>query len=604
MIDALLSYYDAELRYLRDLAGEFADAYPNVAGRLRLSKDQAEDPHVARLLEGFAFLTARVRMKLDDMFPELSEAVLNALYPHLARPFPSVMMAEFPPAEDLSGPARIPAGQGLITQPADGEPCRFRTAYEVALWPLRLTAAELARRPFPAPDNPHAPKARACLKLDLEVTAPDTPLSALGLDELRFHITAEPRLAHQIYEAVDAGLLGMALRLGPEDSSPIFLPPSKLSPVGFDRSDSLVPLQAHASQVYALITEFFAFPDKFMAFDLKGLEAKTLLAEGGRLEVFLYLEDAPQALERAVTREVVRLFCAPAVNLFPQAAEPIRLDPFEAEYRVCPDARRESVVEVYQVETVTVAEPSGRIKTYRPFFAMAPGAAKPEGAWRAARRPSPYKGGGDDVYLSLAHAEASDSVASGAVASLDLLCTNRNHAGKLPFGGGQPRLTFAEACAGAGRPRALTPPSRPLRPPADGDLAWRLITQLSLNHLSITQGAQGALALKEIVSAYDLRRSKETLAQIDLVTAIDSRPATARAPGRFGLALCSGLDIALSLSTERFSGSGGYLLAAVLERFFANYCAVNSFTRLEARLTEGRGVLRRWPPRAGEQALV
>src|SRR3984957_1691670 len=159
MSESLLPYYNRELAAIRSLAAEFALAHPKVAGRLRLSPDSVDDPHVARLLEGVAFLGARVQHRLDDEFPELTDALLGVLYPHYLAPFPSCAIVQFECQPDLGGPLRLPAGMSMETEPVRGEACRFRTAWEQTIWPIEIEAVRLSGLPFVAPTNPRAAQA-------------------------------------------------------------------------------------------------------------------------------------------------------------------------------------------------------------------------------------------------------------------------------------------------------------------------------------------------------------------------------------------------------------------------------------------------------------
>ncbi len=233
MSDALLPYYDRELNAIRALAAEFAEANPKIAGRLRLSADAVDDPHVARLLEGVAFLAARVHHRLDDEFPELTDALLGVLYPHYLAPVPSCAIAQFTCLPELQVPARIPPGLPLDTEPVRGETCRFRTAYPVTLWPIEIESVRLSGLPLAAPANPRAVGAVGVLRIGLKCASAEASFTQLGVDRLRFFLRAAANISLPLFELLCRHAVGIALADGPNDPAPVLVPPTAIEPVGF-----------------------------------------------------------------------------------------------------------------------------------------------------------------------------------------------------------------------------------------------------------------------------------------------------------------------------------------------------------------------------------
>jgi type VI secretion system protein ImpG len=618
MTDDLLPHYDAELTFIRRMAAEFADAHPKIAGRLRLSADAVDDPHVARLIESFAFLTARIRHKLEDEFPELTDALLGTLYPHYLAPIPSMAILQLACQPDLGKPCIVPVGAELQSEPVDGERCRFRTTYPVTLWPILLETASLAGRPIAAPPNPRAAGAAACLRLSLKCCAPGMTFDKLGIDRLRFFLRGQPQLVFPLYELLLNNTVSVALADSPVDPAPIILPARAVRPVGFEADEGLLPYPARSFIGYRLLTEFFAFPEKFLFFDVEGLEAKTLAAAGEKLEIFLYLDRSPGELA-AVMAENFALGCTPIVNLFRQRAEPIRLTHAQTEYRVVPDARRPATTEIYSIDGVSAVAPSGETAVYAPFFSVRhAGAGGDRLFWHATRRRAAARdadvewrrgdarraGEGTDLHLTLVDLDFDPQAPANWVASIDTTCFNRNLPASLPYGGGHPRFEFIDGVVGIGDVACLTAPTATLRPSLGPGNRWRLISHLTLNHLSLLDTEEGAEPLREILRLYDFRNSSETRASIDSVLSVRSARGAARAPGRDMGAFCRGLDVTIEFDGERFSTSGLFLLASVLDRFLALYCSVNSFSRLTARVKGRSGVLRTWPPRAGDRVLL
>ena len=571
MSDELLPYYDRELNALRRLAGEFATAHPKIAGRLRLASDVVDDPHVARLLEGVAFLAARVHHRLDDEFPELTDALLGVLYPHYLAPVPSAAIMQFQSDPDLALPLKLPAGIALETEAVHGEPCRFRTSWPITLWPIEIEAVRLSGLPLAAPANPLATGAVSVLRIALKCRLADIDFARLGIDRLRFFIRGAHNVALPLYELLCAHAVAVSFADAPNDAAPVVLPGAAIEPVGFAAEEALLPWPARSFAGFRLLTEYFAFPEKFLFVDFAQLDSKTMLSGGQRLEIFVYFDRALPELERSITADTLALGCSPMINLFPQRCEPIPLTHTDTEYRVVPDARRPAAMEIWQIERVRETRPDGSTRPWRPFYRMTaadPDGQMPGGFYHVARRLTAEPLSGSEVYLAPHDPEFDPDAAAGAVLSTDALCTNRDLPAGLPFGGGHPELRPVEATAGIAQVLCLTAPTAPLRPPLREHRFWRLVSHLSLGHLSVVGGSEGAAALREVLRLYDLRDSPETRDAIAALLGVSAAPGTARVPGRAG-AFCRGLDVTLEFDPAPWQSGGLYLLAAVLDRFLA-----------------------------------
>jgi type VI secretion system protein ImpG len=607
MSDALLPYYDRELNALRRLTAEFAAAHPKIAGRLRLTADTVDDPHVARLLEGVAFLAARVHHRLDDEFPELTDALLGVLYPHYLAPFPSSAIIQFAPQPDLMAPHRLAPGLALEAEPVRGEACRFRTAWPVTLWPIEVENVRLSGLPLAAPANPLAAGAAAVLRITLKCTAADCTFTRLGVDRLRFFLRGAANVTLPLYELLCAHAVSVAYADDASDPAPVILPPTAIEPAGFAPEEALLPWPARSFAGFRLLSEYFAIPEKFLFIDFDRIDAKTLLSSGERLEIFVYLNRTAPELERSVNAAVLALGCTPIVNLFPQRCEPIQLTDTEIEYRVVPDARRPAAMEVWQVDAVRETRSDGSARPWRPFYRLTHGDAESDragGFYLPVRRQTAAPLTGSEIYIAPHDPDFDPDGPSGAVLSVDALCFNRDLPADLPFGGGHPELRLMEPSAGVTRILCLTAPTQALRPPLREQRFWRLVSHLSLGHLSVAGGADGAIALREVLRLYDLRDSAETRAAIEALTAVTSAPGSARAPGGRGGAFCRGLDVTLEFDPNVWQTSGLYLLASVLDRFLALHATINSFVRTRAVLRGRPDRGRAWPARAGMRALL
>lgn len=608
MSDALLPYYNRELDAIRRLAAEFARAHPKIAARLRLSPDSVDDPHVARLLEGVAFLAARVHHRLDDEFPELTDTLLEVLYPHYLAPFPSCFIARFAPQAGLQNPAHLPAGLNLDTEPVRGERCRYRSAYPVTVLPVEIEAARLSGLPILAPANPLAGRAVACLRLTLKGLTPEVTFTRLGVERLRLFLRGA--VAPALHELLCAHAISVGYADGPNDPKPVLLGPEAIEPVGFAPEEALLPYPARAFAGFRLLSEYFAFPEKFLFLDLARLEAKTLLGAGNRLEVFVWLARAVPELERAVDAESFALGCTPVVNLFAQRCEPIRLDDTAIEYRIVPDARRPLATEIWSVTRVREPLPDGGTRPWRPFHRLThadPEPGTPGGAYALTRRAANPPDAGTEVYLAPHDPDLAPRRAKEAVLSVDALCLSRDLPTDLPFGGGRPQLKLVEGASAVSAVQAMTAPTPTLRRRLADRTAWHLVSQLSLGHLSVVGGAEGAAALREVLRLHDLRDSPETRAAIASLLEVAAEPGTARLPaGPRGLggSFCRGLDVTLTFDQRGWQTGGLYLLASVLDRFLALHASVNSFARTKVVLRGAPGLAARWPARAGWRVLL
>lgn len=610
MSDALLPYYDRELDALRRLGAEFAEAHPSKAGRLRLSADAVDDPHVARLLEGVAFLAARVHHRLDDEFPELTDALLAVLYPHYLAPIPSVAIARFAADPGLAASAHLPSGLEVDSEPVRGETCRFRTAYPLTLWPVEIEAVRLSGLPLAAPPNPAASGAVACLRISLRCAEPSMTFARLGLDRLRVFLRGAG--APALYELLLAHSVSVALADGPNDPRPVILPPDVLQSVGFAPDETLLPWPARSFSGFRLLTEYFAAPEKFLFLDVLRLDAKTWLAASSQMDIYVYLNRAKPVLERSVDASSLALGCTPLINLFAQPCESIQLDHTATEYRIVPDARRPQAIEVWSVERVRESRTDGSFRPWRPFHRLTHGTAADgeeegmlaAGYYGTVRRQAGGRASGTEVYFAPHDPEFDPRRAVDATLSVDALCFNRDLPAALPFGGGHPYLNLVEGAAAVAGVTCLTAPTPTLRLPLRERGFWRLISHLSLGHLSVVGGPEGAAALREVLRLYDLRDSAEARAAIAALVAVSSAPGVARVPGVRAGAFCRGIDVTLTFDEAAWNTGGLYLLAAVLDRFLALHATINSFVRTRAVLRGRTGVAAAWPARAGARVLL
>ncbi|HZQ51738.1 MAG TPA: type VI secretion system baseplate subunit TssF [Bryobacteraceae bacterium] len=611
MRDELLEYYESELTFLRQMGAEFAGNYPKVAGRLLLDPNTCEDPHVERLLEAFAFLSARIHLKLDDDFPEITESLLNVLYPHFLQPVPSMSVAEFnadPEQGKLTTSLRVPRHALLYSRSVEGVACKFRTCYETTIVPLRVAQARW-RAPDLLTPALKAPDAAAACSLEL-ACFPDVQFKSLGLSSLRFYLNGEGNLIYTLYELLFNNCIRIVLR-DPDDlrKAPVELPAGSLRAVGFREDEAILPFARRSFSGYRLLQEYFSFPEKFLFMELGNLELLKAAGFKTRAEIVLLISsyermDRQQGLELNVSEKTFRLGCTPVVNLFPQTAEPILLDQTRFEYPIIPDVRRRNAMEVFSIDDVMAASPDRReVVHYEPFYSSHHGrAAKNQMFWHATRRQSTRQDdSGTEMYISIVDMSGRPAKTGNETLTMRCTCSNRDLPSRLPFGNEMGDFEL-EGGSPVKRIVSLRKPTATLRPPPRKSLHWRLISHLSLNYLSIVE--QGRGALQEILRLYNFTDSTSLERQISGITSLTSRRHFARVVSEHGISFARGIYVEMEFDEEMFVGSGVFLFASVLEYFLGLYTSLNSFSQLAARTKQRKEVLRVWRPRAGQKILL
>lgn len=607
MTDELLPYYNRELTYLRQAGQRFSKEHPKIAGRLRLGADAAEDPHVERLIEAVAFLNARVQHRLDDEFPEISEALLGMLNPQALAPVPSMAIARFEAAEDATSRYVLERYSELETERVAGQPCVYRTAFETDVWPVDIVDATISPTPFDSPPSDSARQAAACLRLKL-ATREGASFPELDLRRLRIHLRGLPQQVYPLYESLLNDVIGISVGKSAVDKAAVELDPKRLQPVGFGADEAILQSDERASPGFRLLSEFLAFPQKFLFVDLDGLEAAHEIVDD-TLEVFIYLSRLPQDLDRFVSAETFGLNCCPLVNLFECRAEPIRVDHSGFEARIVPDARKPLAMEVHSIDRVTSVDENGESEDLRPFYGIDHG---PEGdaapvLWQASRRPTTgldnEEDFGSEVFLQVIDLDFKAADLAGSTITVETTCTNRDLPAKLPFGAGHPYLSLVAGGA-VSEIECLSAPTRPRRPSLDGGTRWKLLSHLALNHLTLSTGGGNVEALRELLRLQDSQGSPETQRLVEAILSLECAPTVTRISVDGQPAHCRGLEVVLTLDETKFSGSGLFLFASILERFFGLYTTVNSFIQMKLRTNMRDGIVKAWPPRTGSKALL
>jgi type VI secretion system protein ImpG len=618
----LLGYYNQELRYLREMGAEFAHEFPKIASRLGMEGLEVADPYVERLLEGAAFLAARVQLKLDAEYPQLAQRLLEMVYPNFLAPVPSMAVLQFVPADDpgLVAGHTIARGSALHAAPTalSDTRCEFRCAQPVTLTPLKIIAAEcFVGAPEQASLGAAALRERPRGGVRLRLGLPSgVPFSALTIDRLPLYLAGAPDVAMRLHElllSACVGVLAGAPGLGAERR---VLAPGAVQPLGYDDAEAMLPVTHRGLAGTRLLQEYFAFPQRFLFVEVQGLRAAFAACDRSEFELVFLLSRPPAGLEGVVDASAFALHCTPAINLFERRTDRAHLDDERTEFHVVALRTAPLDYEVFDLHEVRGWGDDGSEVEFRPLFDAPQGAApgttaffstrrEPRLITQKDRREGPRSGYiGSEVFVSLV--DPQEAPYADAISQLSVLarCTNRDLPMFVPLGGTQGDFTLADG-APVQSIRALAGPSRPHSALREGPIAWRLLNLLSLNYLSLQDSGpdEGARMLRELVGLFAHAADAGSKRQVEGLRQVAVKPVVRRHPIPGPIAFGRGLDIRLTVDELAFEGGSAFLFAAALHRYLARHASMNSFVQTTlASLT--RGEIARWGPLGGARPVA
>lgn len=596
-LDPFSDYYQRELDYLRNAGRKFAKEYPKVAKRLDFSDVESSDPHVERLLESFAFLSARLQRTIDDDFPRITSALIGMIYPQLQEPIPSLAIAHFktsPTVGKLTSVFTIPRGTLLHVRDAQETPCYFQTCYPVEIAPVKITMVDVV-----SSDVDELRERTPSLQMyRLRIESYAGTFGEMNLQKLRFHIAGNRLLQHVIYESLFSAVGGPILKT---DKGFITLSDDALQEVGFHFDERLSPLVKHTYPGHRLIQEYFSFPDKFLFFDLMNLGA---IKDCMSFDLYLPINKNTTMKSSDLSLRNFVLGCAPMINLFSKVSEPLRLDQRSNEYRIVADHRREKTTEIHSIQAVHAAlEDVENPQTIFPYFSFDKHAPNQNqnAFWHARRVPTINQtADGTDMLLSFVDLNFNPALPASHVIYAHLMCTNRNFAHLVPAGASlqsDMALPVSEIVC-------LDRPTAQIYPPLEAKSQWQLIANLSLNQLSLSNADLSLSALKDILHTYAESLALEDHAEIDALVKLSTESVTRRILKDSWRGFVRGTKITLTFGNLQKKQTNAFLFSSVLSHFFSLYTAVNSFTELEIFKTHQNGYWKKWKPLAGSQELL
>jgi type VI secretion system protein ImpG len=644
MNQRLLYHYNTELAHFRQASAEFARRHPKIAGRLALDpngKEICPDPFVERLLEGVAFLTARIQLKFEAEFPRLSQSILETILPHYVAPTPSMLIARFEP--ELNDPALadgflLPRGTTLRGELTRGvsTPCEYRTAHDVHLWPLEIKEASYLTLQLGQLGLPAGHKVKSALRLRFHLTA-GLRAQALKLDTLPIYLHGSAsEISHRLYEDIFAHLSAAFLQTGNRPSvKTALLPAPAIRPVGFSSREALLPPASRSFEGYRLLSEYYRMPERFLFFEVQGLRDILKRWDTETFDLILAFDEVDTSLENRVDHTAFELFCTPAINLFPKRLDRVQITDRFPEYHVVPDKTRPLDYEIHSLLSVEgVGETQGDTQPFTPFYFSYDRDLSAQAYYTLYRRQralseretlngpvSKYLG--SDAYLSLVDAQHAPFSPKLQQLSISALCSNRHLPLQMPIDTGRTDFNL-DVNAPVLATRCITGPTPPGASVTEGEISWRVISHLSLNYLSLlnnekeergsaagleesglaVSAVQGdrAAALREILALYAERSNESLRRQLQGLRSVSSEAVYRRVQTGGPIGFGRGLQISVECQEGEFTGAGVFLFGAVLEQFFSKYVSINSFT--EMILLCERGLVKQWPAQPGRRPVL
>ncbi|MEM7440310.1 MAG: type VI secretion system baseplate subunit TssF [Pseudomonadota bacterium] len=621
----LLKHYETELGFIREMGAEFAEAYPKIASRLGMDGIEIDDPYVERLVESYAFLTSRIQLELEMRYPQFTQHMLEIIYPHYLAPVPAMTIAQFVPEAGLDKVYTVERGTRMRTPLYEGDQtaCEFRTSQDVDLWPLEISEAQYfaSRGEVVAAGFGDGNSARAAVRLRLKGPS-GMKFNKLNLSHLDLFLPGQDQAPWALYEHLMADSIGILGRSVNRRDDWLERPAAaRVTPRGFDAEDALLPFPGQSFDGYRLLQEFFALPQRFFFARLEGLAPIMARADqNNEVDIYILLKDARPELQQSISTDNFALYCTPVINLQQVRCDRVQVQRKDADHFVVVDRTAPMDYEIYAIESVegiTAGEEDD--VAFRPFYAADDFTAAGEShdAYYAVRRRmrqrserQKLKGTrtsylGTDVFLSLVDRTEAPYPQELEQLAVKALVTNRDLPMLVQTKGG---LDDFEPASG-GPIKGIKSMARLSAPKpsmaVDGSAAWRLISHLSLNYLSIDDAdrGEGASAIKELLGIYTPKGERTLQKQLEGIVSVETRQIVRRMSDEVLSTAVRGLEVTVTFDESYFEGTGVYLLGAVLEAFFAKYVSLNSFTETVIRSTD-RGEIARWKPRSGRRRTI
>ncbi|MDC9590240.1 type VI secretion system baseplate subunit TssF [Xenorhabdus sp. XENO-10] len=624
MDSKLLEYYNRELVYLREMGKEFAERYPKIANRLGMHGIEVTDPYVERLIEGFAFLTSRIQLKMDAEFQHFSQHLLEMLYPNYLAPTPSMAITELQPdmsKGDISHGFLVPRGTIMLSQSLkkDGITFQYSTTQDVVLQPLKLQKVELGKIPANIPLvglNLNQYGAVSALRIRLTCKGKFF-LHDLDLNKLTFFLSGPDIQSQKLMELIMEHSVGMVCQT--LDETPQYLTLPDISPhhEGFDDEQAILPNDPRNFSGYRQVQEYFAFPARFRFFSIRGMQP--LIQETKKtneFELIILLDKTDRGLESLIDTSYLALNCTPVINLFPKMTERVIVDESSNEYHLVVDNIRPLDYEIFSVQRLHgVDAQQKQERIFRPFWSTNSDDTGNYGAYFSLRRTprilsehAHHYGTrtsyiGTETFISIVDEQHSPWSNTLKYLNADVMCTNRDLPAMLRQ---QDINSFAMLDSiPISKIEFLKRPTIPRPALAEGAISWKLISQLQMNytHFMDKDKKEGTQAIRQLLSLYADLAEPAVMRQINGIRHCSLKEIYRRAPEPGPIVFARGISIRLEVDEQEFVGASPWILGSVLEKLFSRLVTINSFTEMTLH-SQQRGQIGFWPARMGNKKLI
>lgn len=609
-----LELYNQELAHLRGVAKEFADEFPKIASRLQISDFDCEDPYVERLLEGFAFLTARIQKKYQDSFPRFTESILNTVFPISWTPIPSMAILELTPdasQDPLKNGVLIPRHTPFATPSLteNQTPCEFISATDVTLWPIEIVDFQYKTKELGGFTPPKNMEVNAGLYIKLQNVLKQ-PFSDLNLDSIPFFVNTTDEIATSLLEHLFADNSGILIKTSDDANGVTFLPPENIKPKGYDSEDSLLPNVERRFKGYRLFLEYFVFPARFKFFELNNLNKAIKNAASDTIEILIPLTKRQINFNKTLEINNLKLFCVPVSNIFRKRADRIFFNN-SYEYHVIPERTRPRDYEVYSIEKVNgFDEDNNELFDVKNFYHTTDrNVNKINNFFSVHRRErliSSTKNQrtsyvGSEVFLSFSGPDFDEYSDKIRQISLEVLCTNRD----LPLLVDPSNNLSYSGIAGLKEVNFIVHPTVPHAPPAMNDNAWVALTHLKLGYTTLFDDntENPAEVVKKIIKLYCPPKTEFGIQQIEGITSVKTENITRRMAGKGSVYFAQGLQFTITFDENAFAGMGCFIFAYIFKEFVTHYVTINSFAEVVINTVQ-RGEIIRWKPSRGIKSVI
>ncbi len=569
---SLVAYYQEEMAYLRNAGRDFAKQHPKIAHRLDYSETESSDPHVERLLESFAYLTARLSKTLDDHHPETAQALLNVLYPHLVRPTPSMAISQIDKKSVQFAKGKgvlVPKGTKLLARSQEQLQCRFRTVYDVMVWPIQVENA-IIHENYTAKNNNFSDQAVLEITLSCQ-----EDLQKLNLTNLVFFMGNDWVKANAALQT----LLCLNTGVYVADEHNNIFPAGQIEQVGLSREEVGLPLEPQNHHSFALLQEYFHCPEKFFFLRFTGLHEAIASANNKKtLRLIISLKDTNLWQNAGAGIDQLQLFCTPIINLFNKPSDPLRIDHQQVHYRLIPDTRRERTTEIYAINSISgLEDATQKTVNYLPFYSRLDFDQEKNCFWYAKRRPALLRGSpGTDMFVSFIDHAFHPARNKDVVAVAEITCTNRYLANELT----ENTVFEPEEKIAAHRFKLIKKPVPQAYSPEDGDTLWLTISQLANNYIGTVNGSDGLKHIKALAEIFLNRYPGKSHQLTRDLHNLNISPQTRRFGEIAWKGYVEGFNVELQIDLHSTNGGSNTIFASILQHYFSQLVDWQRFIEL------------------------